>query len=113
VFRNTWGDAILLVFRDLRGAAEYALALRDMVRATDWQERGLPRDLAIRIGLHAGPVYYAREPVAGRLNFFGTHVNQAARIEPGAPGECELCGEWSGRLVRGACAPCRDRYKLP
>ena len=36
-----------------------------------------------------------------------------ARIEPGAPGECELCGEWSGRLVRGACAPCRDRYKLP
>jgi class 3 adenylate cyclase len=82
VFRNTWGDAILLVFRDLRGAAEYALALRDMVRTTDWQERGLPSDLAIRIGLHAGPVYYAREPVAGRLNFFGTHVNQAARIEP-------------------------------
>ena len=38
---------------------------------------------------------------------------QAARIEPGAPGECELCGEWSGRLVRGACAPCSDRYKLP
>lgn len=38
---------------------------------------------------------------------------QAARIEPGAPGECELCGEWSGHLVRGACAPCRDRYKLP
>ena len=38
---------------------------------------------------------------------------QAARIEPGAPGECELCGEWTGRLIRGACAPCRDRYKLP
>lgn len=38
---------------------------------------------------------------------------QAARIEPGAPGECELCGEWAGRLIRGACAPCRDRYKLP
>lgn len=33
--------------------------------------------------------------------------------QPGAPGECELCGEWSGHLVRGACAPCRDRYKLP
>lgn len=30
---------------------------------------------------------------------------QAARIEPGAPGECELCGEWTGRLIRGACAP--------
>lgn len=26
------------------------------------------------------------------------------------PGECALCGEWSAR--RGACAPCRDRFKL-
>lgn len=34
-------------------------------------------------------------------------------LEPGYQGECELCGEWSGRLVRGACAPCRDRRKLP
>ena len=30
----------------------------------------------------------------------------------GAPGECALCGEESGRLVRGACAPCRDRRGL-
>ena len=37
----------------------------------------------------------------------------AARIPPGEPGDCELCGEWSGRLVRGVCAPCRDRHKLP
>lgn len=34
-------------------------------------------------------------------------------IAEGAPGECDLCGEWSGRLVGGACAPCRDKYKLP
>jgi hypothetical protein len=31
-------------------------------------------------------------------------------LAPGVPGDCELCGEWSGRLVDGACAPCRDRY---
>lgn len=37
----------------------------------------------------------------------------ASNIPKGEPGECELCGEWSGRLVQGACAPCRDRYKLP
>ena len=37
----------------------------------------------------------------------------AARILVGVEGECELCGEWSGRLVRGVCAPCRDKYKLP
>jgi hypothetical protein len=37
----------------------------------------------------------------------------AKPLEPGVPGDCELCGEWSGRLVRGACAPCRDLRKLP
>lgn len=37
---------------------------------------------------------------------------KAQEIPKGAPGECELCGEFSQRLVRGACAPCRDRYKL-
>ncbi len=34
-------------------------------------------------------------------------------LAAGTPGECSLCGEWSGRLVNDACAPCRDRYKLP
>lgn len=34
-------------------------------------------------------------------------------LEPGKPGDCEMCGEWSGRLVGGACTPCRDTYKLP
>ncbi len=39
--------------------------------------------------------------------------NARAELVPGEPGECELCGEDSPRLVRGACAPCRDRHKLP
>lgn len=30
----------------------------------------------------------------------------------GVAGECELCGEWSGRLINGACAPCRDKYGI-
>lgn len=33
-------------------------------------------------------------------------------IKPGQPGICELCDEESGRLIGGACAPCRDRYGL-
>lgn len=37
----------------------------------------------------------------------------AATIPAGEPGLCDLCGEWSGRLVGGACAPCRTRYRLP
>lgn len=39
--------------------------------------------------------------------------DKAARIPKGEPGECSLCGEHSPRLVRGACAPCRDRKGLP
>lgn len=100
IFRNIWGDAILLVFPDLAAAAEYAVELRDLVRATDWEARGLPRDLAMRIGLHAGPVYYAREPVLGRLNFFGTHVNHAARIEPiTSPGNVYASEQFAALLM--------------
>lgn len=36
-----------------------------------------------------------------------------ADLPHGEPGDCDYCGEWSGRLVNGACAPCRDRYRLP
>lgn len=36
----------------------------------------------------------------------------AAGIPTGTPGECDLCGEWCGRLVQGACARCRDRWNL-
>ena len=45
---------------------------------------------------------------------------QMARIElavrynlpKGKAGDCDICGEWSGRLINGACAPCRDKYNL-
>jgi RNA polymerase-binding transcription factor DksA len=37
----------------------------------------------------------------------------AAKMPAGTPGECELCGEESPRLVNGACARCRDKHKLP
>lgn len=41
-------------------------------------------------------------------------IKEAAReIPPGTPGDCDLCGEYSGRLIGGACAPCREKYKLP
>lgn len=33
-------------------------------------------------------------------------------LEEGKEGECDLCGEWSGRLIKGVCAPCRDKYHL-
>jgi hypothetical protein len=40
-------------------------------------------------------------------------IRRDAVLVPGAPGECDLCGAWSGRLVRDVCAPCRDKRRLP
>lgn len=39
-------------------------------------------------------------------------ARKAATMPAGVAGDCDLCGEWSGRLVEGACAPCRDHYGL-
>lgn len=39
--------------------------------------------------------------------------HRAQTMPAGEAGDCNLCGEWSGRLVNGACAPCRDKHKLP
>lgn len=46
-------------------------------------------------------------------NCVATARAQAASIPAGAPGECDHCGEPSGRLVNGNCARCRDKYRLP
>lgn len=82
VYQNTWGDATCFVFANPLEAAEAAMAIRDMIHATDWGRWNLPKELSVRVGLHAGPVYCVREPLLERTNFFGFHVNQAARIEP-------------------------------
>ena len=39
-------------------------------------------------------------------------IRRAAKLDRGEPGDCDLCGEYSGRLVNGVCAPCRDKYHL-
>ncbi len=82
LFKNIWGDALYFVFEDLVSCAHYALELRDFVKSTDWKNINLPSNLNIRIGLHIGPVYYAKEPILQKTNYFGNHVNRAARIEP-------------------------------
>jgi class 3 adenylate cyclase len=83
--KNTWGDGLYFVFADVRDAGRFALDLRDAVRATDWQGKGLP-SLKLRIGLHAGPVHCCVDPVTHSTSYIGAHVSRAARIEPVTPG---------------------------
>jgi class 3 adenylate cyclase len=85
LLRNTWGDGLYLVFADVQDAGRFALDLSDLLNATDWTRQGLPADLNLRIALHAGPVYACTDPVTGKLNFIGTHVSRAARLEPITP----------------------------
>jgi class 3 adenylate cyclase len=111
VYKNTWGDAICFAFADPLQAAECAIAMRDMVRTTDWSRHKLPRSLSVRIGLHAGPVYCAHEPVLDRLNVFGFHVNQAARIEPiTSPGNVYASESFAALLLADPRNPYDCRY---
>ena len=80
-FVNTWGDAIIALMDGATPLAEYALALQEVVCDTDWAEFGLPGRISVRIGLHAGPVFEGTDPITGALNYYGTHVNRAARLE--------------------------------
>jgi class 3 adenylate cyclase len=100
IFKNMWGDALYFVFENLISAAQYALELRDFVKHIDRQKCNLPESLDIRIGLHAGPVFSAKEPVLNQMNYFGTHVNQAARIEPiTSPGNVYASEQFASLLM--------------
>ncbi|HEV2915678.1 MAG TPA: TRAFs-binding domain-containing protein [Pyrinomonadaceae bacterium] len=85
VMKNTWGDGLYFVFQSVSDAGHFALELCERVGRADWTERGLPKDLNLRIALHAGPVYSCIDPVTRQPNYIGTHVSRAARIEPITP----------------------------
>jgi class 3 adenylate cyclase/tetratricopeptide (TPR) repeat protein len=93
---NTWGDGLHFVFDGVGPAGEFALALCEQVASTDWKSKGLRQDIALRIGLHAGPVYACLDPVTKRPTYIGAHVSHAARIEPiTPPGEVYASGAFA------------------
>ena len=58
----------------------------------------------------ADEVDFANEMSEKRLAMLIKQASKPLRV--GTPGDCDLCGEYTSRLVDGVCAPCRDRYKL-
>ncbi len=85
---EAWGDAFYIVLPNARALIKFAFTLRRAFTALDHTRFGLPRQLNIRIGLHAGPVFRDIHPMSGRVVFMGRQVNRAARIEPiTMPGE--------------------------
>ena len=75
---NTWGDGLFFVFNGVEDAGRFALDLRDLVIKTDWVELGLPRQLSIRIGVHAGSGLRQFRPCS-QGNFFHGRPCQSRR----------------------------------
>jgi len=70
------------VAHDATTLAGYALELCQAIVQTDHARVSLPHPLTVRIALHAGPVFEEEDPLTGRANYYGAHVNRAARLEP-------------------------------
>lgn len=82
---NTWGDAIFAVFGDAPTAAAAALDLCEGLAAVDCKRLGVREGTAMRIALHYGSTYAGYDPVTKRMNYYGSEVSKAARIEPVTP----------------------------
>lgn len=93
VFCNTWGDGLFLVFDHVIDGADFAMRLLDRIESIDWSSVGLPSDITVRLGIHAGPVFPTQHPILRRGDFFGSHVNRAARIEPVTTPGCAYASE--------------------
>ncbi len=85
LLQKTWGDGLCFVFETLADAGRFALELRDRIVSTDWAALGLPKELSLRIALHAGPIFEIMDPITERKDFTGVHVSRGARIEPKTP----------------------------
>jgi class 3 adenylate cyclase len=83
---STWGDALYVVFDDARSAAGAALDLSDQFSKVNCEALGVPNGTAMRIALHYGATYSAKDPITGGAAYYGTEVSRTARIEPVTPG---------------------------
>ncbi|MGH9026965.1 MAG: adenylate/guanylate cyclase domain-containing protein [Acidimicrobiia bacterium] len=100
LYRNSWGDGIYAVLEHVAPAAECALAMQQAIAGVDLDALGLPDHLALRIGVHAGPVYEAHDPIRHEPTFFGAQVTRTARIEPATPeGEVYVTDAYAAALA--------------
>lgn len=79
---NTWGDAVFAVHGEVEALAEYAFELRRAITSASSQMSQMIEPLRVRIALHAGPVFRLDDALTARENYYGSHVNRAARLEP-------------------------------
>ncbi|MBI2519047.1 MAG: hypothetical protein HYV97_01460 [Bdellovibrio sp.] len=97
---NTWGDGLYMVLDDLAQAARFSLELASRMATTDWKAKGLPKDIGLRVGIHAGPVFESINPLTKNVSYIGASVCRAARIEPiTPPGQVFVSQEFAALLA--------------
>ncbi len=97
---NTWGDGIFVVLRDVNVAAQCAIEMQQGLKALGAEKPDLQSQAELRLGIHFGPVYELIDPVTKRINYFGEHVNRAARIEPiTPPGQVYVTESFAAQLA--------------
>ena len=85
---KTIGDSFMVSFSDEFDAAKFTLAVQEKFAKKKWPKGlGLPKSgLVIRIGVHYGPTIAEENPVTGRVDYRGSTVNLASRVEAKAKG---------------------------
>ncbi len=111
LWTNTWGDAIAAVFSDVIEAGDCALGLHEALSRIDLAAMGLPEDLDLRIGAHAGPVMAIADPVTRKPTYWGRELTRAARIEPRTPeGEVFVTDAFAALLSLEPAVPFATEY---
>lgn len=85
LFRNTWGDAVHAVFRDVASAAKCALDMQEALRVLDSEAAKLPARPEMRMALDVGPVFEGYDFIKKEKTYFGSTLTRAARMEPITP----------------------------
>ncbi|HLE10576.1 MAG: hypothetical protein A2504_14070 [Bdellovibrionales bacterium RIFOXYD12_FULL_39_22] len=83
--KNSWGDALFLVFENIKEAGMFALEFTEEIAITDWAAKGFSQTIRLRIALHAGIIFETTNPINGQITHNGEDVCRTARIEGVTP----------------------------
>jgi hypothetical protein len=111
LLRQTWGDALYVVLRDVTCAVRCALDLQRAFAGLDLPALGLGGLRGLRVAGHVGPLFRGRDHVRDETAFYGSAVVRAARIEPRTPlGEVYVTAQFAALAALEGEQDCSVEY---
>lgn len=99
---KTEGDAFMATFQNALDAVRCCLMVQQHLLEADWPQETLEspdgretrgelgqmlfRGLSVRMGIHVGSPVSEKDPITGRMDYFGPVVNRASRVASAADG---------------------------